>query len=153
MRSLLPDIRSGARALVKNPGFTLLAVITLAAGIAASTITFSVLNSFNRPLPVEKPEEIVAVSEDFEGHRARHYSYPDYLYYQQRSADVMAELAAYAIDFVHVTIDGNTDRAAAAIVTGNYFRMLGVEPIAGRGFLPSEDLERGAHPVAMISED
>ncbi len=99
MRSLPHDLRFSVRALLKNPGFGFLAVITLALGITASTVTFSVLNSFRRPLPVQEPDKIVVISAQVGAYRnrIRRHSYPDYLEFRQHSADVMAGLAAYEI--------------------------------------------------------
>ena len=151
VETLLQDVKFGARTLLKNRGFTLAAVLTLALGIGANTSIFSLVNAvLLRPLPVHEPERLVYV---FDGTRANPYnvsSYPDYLDYRDRNG-VFSELAAYASITLSLNSDDRPDVISGLIVTGNYFDVLGVRAQAGRTFLPEEDTTPGGHPVAVIS--
>src|SRR5262247_2912374 len=112
MQSLWQDLRYGARMLVKNPGFTLIAVVTLALGVGANSLIFSLVNALLlRPLPVEKPEELAAVyTSDFSGGDLGVSSYPDYIDFRDRNR-VFAGLVAY--QFPHplsLNIGGTNER-------------------------------------------
>jgi predicted permease len=150
---LWQDLRYGARMLVKNPGFTLIAVITLALGIGANLIVFSVVNAVMlKPLPVTRPDELVSLyTSDFSGPRYGMSSYPDYLDIRDR-AQALDGLIAYWRQSVIMRRGGQAEEFITAdIVTGNYFETLGIRPAPGRAFLPDEDRTRGTHPVAVMS--
>ncbi len=152
MQKLWQDLRYGARMLLKNPGFTLIAVITLALGIGANSVIFSLVNALLlRPLPVDKPESLVAVyTSDFSSTQFGASSYPDYIDFRDRN-QVFSGMVAYTTTPFSLNIDGTNERAFGEIVSGNYFSTLGVTPALGRGFLPEEDRTPGERPVALIS--
>ena len=153
MHTLWQDLRYGARMLVKQPGFTLIVVLTLALGIGANSTIFSFVNAMLlKPLPVTKPEELVTLyTSDFSGSLYGGSSYPDYLGFRDR-ADVLSGLAAHWGQSVLLGPAGQSEEPLRAeIVTGNYFSVLGVTPLSGRAFLPEEDPTPGAHPVALVS--
>ncbi|MGH9751958.1 MAG: ADOP family duplicated permease [Blastocatellia bacterium] len=144
------DLRYGLRMLLKNPGFTTIAVLTLALGIGANTAIFTLLDKvLIRPLPVEQPDQLVTFVEDAGGGPAI-FSYPLYAELRDRK-DVLSEVIAYEQRPFSMS-DGNvTDRVIGQIVSGNYFATLGVRPALGRFFLPEEDRVPNTHPVIVIS--
>jgi len=151
MNSLLQDLRYGARMLMKNPGFTLIAVVTLALGIGANTAIFSLVNVvFLRQLPVTEPRQLIF---GFSGTRNSPWqaiSYPNYLEYRDHNR-VFTGLAAYGEINVSLSSDERPDLVRGVIVTGNYFDVLGVRAVLGRTISPAEDRTPNAHPVAVIS--
>lgn len=149
MDILLQNLRYAFRMLRKNPGFTLVAVITLALGIAANTTIFSWINAtLLNPIPgVSRPSEMVAV----EMGRAGSFSYPDFLDLRDRNTS-FGGMTAFAFAPASLTGDGKPERIWATIVTANYFDVLGVKPALGRGFLPEEDKSPSGAPVAVISD-
>jgi predicted permease len=149
---LWQDMRYGARTLLKQPGFTAVAILTLALGIGANGAIFSLVNALLlRPLPVDKPDQLAAVytadysSGDFGGS-----SYPDYIDFRDRNQS-FSGLVSYEPGPFSLNVDGTNERAFGEIVSGNYFSTLGVKLALGRGFLPEEDKTPGAHPVVVIS--
>jgi predicted permease len=151
IEELWQDLRYGVRTLWKKPGFTLVAVLTLALGIGANTAIFSFVNAvLLRPLPVAEPERLVYV---FGGVRTNPYnvsSYPDYIDYRDRNK-VFSNLIAYSPITLSLSGDDGADTISGLIVTGNYFEALGVRAQVGRTFLPDEDSTPGGHAVAVIS--
>jgi macrolide transport system ATP-binding/permease protein len=149
--SLLQDLRHTFRMLRKNPGFTLITVLTLALGIGANTAIFSVVNSFAlRPLPVRDPLRLVVVAQQFQNSSfLGPLSYPDLLDYRAKS-DAFAEMAGFSIDFAGLSTGASVRRIAVGYVTGNYFGMLGVQPAVGRLILPTEGQHLGADPVIVL---
>ena len=139
--------------MLKNRGFTFVAVLTLAIGIGANTVAFTVVNSvLLKPLPVQQPDELVSLyTSDFSGEQYRGSSYPDYLDFRDR-ADVLSGLMAYWRQSVRMKTGDSESFASIDIVTGNYFDVLGIRPVTGRTFLPEEDRTPGTHPVAVISQ-
>jgi predicted permease len=152
METLWQDLRYGVRMLLKNPGFTLIAVVTLALGIGANSVIFSLINALLlRPLPVEDPERLVAVyTSDFGGARYGPTSYPDYVDFRDRN-QVFSQLVAFQMRPFSLSVEGENERVSGEIVSGNYFSALGLTPTLGRGFLPDEDRVPGERPVAVIS--
>jgi predicted permease len=152
METLLRDIRYGVRSLLKRPGFTAIAVVTLALGIGANTAIFSLVNTvLLRPLPVPHPEQLVEVYGTF--HNGADYtiqSYLNYKDYRDRN-DVFSGLMAYRFAPMSVSHEGRNERVWGYLVSGNYFDVLGVQPFLGRYFLPEEDKTPSSHPVAVIS--
>ncbi|MFP5262471.1 MAG: ABC transporter permease [Blastocatellia bacterium] len=151
METMLQDLRYGFRMLIKRPGFTAVAVLSLALGIGANTAIFSFVNAILlRPLPVSAPDELMFV---FSGKADSPYgvsSYPDYVDYRDRN-EVFSGLAAYSGAGVSMAAGDEAEALSGAIVTGNYFDVLGVKFAMGRGFLPEEDQTPGERPVAVIS--
>lgn len=151
--TFVQDLRYGARMLVKNSGFTLIATIMLAGGIGVNTAVFSVVNAVMlKPLPVTQPDELVSLyTSDFSGPLYGASSYPDYVDLRDRS-DMLNGLIAYWRQSVSLKgVDLAEEFITADIVTGNYFEVLGVRPAVGRAFLPEEDRTPNTHPVAVIS--
>ena len=150
MRTLWNDIRYGIRMLAANPGFAAVAILSLAIGIGANTSMFSLADALLlRPLPVEKPAEVVRVVSTSQTARYDRISYPDYLDFRDHSKTLSA-LAG----FKNVPIGFNPNPAAPAqlmlglAVTANFFDTLGVRPSLGRTFRADEDRE----PVVVISD-
>jgi len=153
LEDLLQDLRYGLRMLLKNPGLTMIAAITLALGIGANTTIFSFINGLAlRPIVgVKEPERLVAVytSDYSSGQLYSDSSYPDYVDIRDQT-DVFSGLAAYSGTTLTLTGADEAERLGGAYVTGNYFDTLGVEPRAGRT-LRADDSAPGAAPVAVIS--
>ena len=149
MDTLRQDLRQAARLLVKDPGFTVVAVLSLGLGIGANTAIFSLVNALLlRPMPVAQPHEIVSVyTSDFSGPLFGASSYPDYQDF--RRLDALAGLVAWAPTPVALSQDGGHQRLFAEMVSASYFDVLGVRPVLGRGFVPEEDTAPAA--VAVIS--
>ncbi|HEY7179988.1 MAG TPA: ABC transporter permease, partial [Blastocatellia bacterium] len=147
---LWQDLRYGVRMLLKGPGFTAIAVLTLSLGIGANTAIFTLLDKvLIRPLPVERPDQLVTFVEDAGGAPAI-FSYPLYAELRERN-DALSGVVAYEQRPFSLS-DGNvTERVVGQIVSGNYFAVLGVRPALGRFFQPEEDRTPGAHPVVVIS--
>ena len=149
MDSLIKDIRFAARGLLKRPGFTAIAVLTLALGIGANTAIFSVVNAtLMRTPPVSDPERLVFV---FNGPAGSVFSYPDYAAVRDQN-DVFDGLVAWGGINVSLNSNDQTDLVSGAIVTGNFFDVLGVRAQMGRVITTEDDKTPGAHPVAVISK-
>jgi predicted permease len=155
LNAIQQDIRYACRTLAKNPGFTAVAVASLALGIGANTTIFTVLNAlFLHPLPVEETSTLVNVyttDDNMAGSGTRQpMSFPNFEDYRDRS-DVFAGLAAFGSWPVTLVVGASPERVGAIITTANYFEVLGVRPVIGRTFFPDEDAGGGAHPVAVLS--
>src|SRR5215213_198751 len=152
MENFFKDIRYGVRGLLKRPGFTVIALITLALGIGANTAIFSVVNAvLLRPLPFQKPEELVIVWEDatlvgFPHNTPAPANYVDWKTQNQSFAD----MAATHETSYNLTGDGEPERVTAYAVTANFFPLLGVQPLLGRSFLNEED-RPGGNKVVVLS--
>jgi putative ABC transport system permease protein len=148
---LWQDLRYGARMLVKNKGVTVIAVLSLAAGIGANTVIFSIVNALLlRQRPVAQPDQIVEL---YVGDHESLYevaSYPCYLDFRERN-DVFTGLAAYRATLFKLGSGEHVEEVVGEVVSGNYFDTLGVRLFKGRAFLPEEDRTPGAYPVAVIS--
>ena len=148
MDSVIKDIRFGLRSLLKRPGFTVIAVLTLALGIGANTAIFSVVNAtLMRPLPVANPEQLVFV---FNGPSGSVFSYPDYATLRDQN-NVLDGLIAWGGITASLNSNEQTDLVTGAIVSGNFFDVLGVRAQLGRVISTDDDKTPGAHPVAVIS--
>src|ERR1700747_1035344 len=122
MSTLRQDLRYAIRMLAKNPGFTLIAVLTLALGIAANTVVFSVLNALVlRPLPVERPSELAFL----ENQNGPSHSFLNYRDLRDHNR-TFAGLIGYRIAPVELETHGRSDRIWSYLATGNYFDVLGV---------------------------
>ena len=153
MDSLIKDIRYAIRGLIKRPGFVAVAVITLALGIGANTAIFSLVNTvLLRSLPVDRPNEIVAVAVRGQNDSLSAFSYPNYKDFRDRS-DVLAGLLVYRFVPLSLSRSGVNERVWGYEVSGNYFDVLGVKAIHGRTFLPEEDQTKLSHPVVVLGYD
>ncbi len=153
MGDLIQDVRFGLRVLAKNPGLPALAVLTLALGIAANSTIFSWIDStLLHPIPgVTDTGDLVTV---MRGERTEHpsppISYPDYRDLRDNNKSFVG-LLAYHHDWVSLTGAGRPERIYGVLSTANYFDVLGVRPILGRGFLPGEEEKRDDAAVAVIN--
>jgi putative ABC transport system permease protein len=147
------DVRYGLRMLRKSPGFTTVAILTLALGIGANAAMFSVTNAvLLRPLPYPDGDRLVAISmeDPSRGMIGLNISFTRLILLQQQSRS-FESIGAYATSSANLTTRGTPEQLSAAIVTGNFFNMLGVTSVVGRNFLPEEDQPGGAN-VAIISD-
>lgn len=153
MDSLIKDIRYAVRGLIKRPGFTAIAVITLALGIGANTAIFSLVNTvLLRSLPVDRPREIVSVAVRGKDDSMSAFSYPNYKDFRDRN-EVLSGLLVYRFLPLSLSRSGQNERVWGYEVSGNYFDVLGVKAVQGRTFLPEEDQGKNAHPVIVLSYD
>ncbi|HKX31929.1 MAG TPA: ABC transporter permease, partial [Blastocatellia bacterium] len=153
MHTLLQDLQYGARILLKKPGFTLIAVLTLALGIGANTAIFSVTNALLlRSLPVKEPNELLLVT-TFDGEDTEHNcSYPLYEQLQAGSRNFAGFFAASDVSRRHLKIGGTQAQSIRTQeVTGNFFPVLGVPARLGRMFTTDDDQADHPQPVAVIS--
>jgi len=154
MSTLLQDLKLGFRMLVKNPGFTLVAVLTLALGIGAGVTVFSWVDAvLLRPLPgVENPGELASFETVAPNGDALTTSYLDYQDYRDHLKLLAGLVGARPLPLA-VGEEDHAERMWGELVTGNYFAVLGVRPILGRAFLPEEYADKpGAFPVVVISD-
>ncbi|HEX9565062.1 MAG TPA: ABC transporter permease [Gemmatimonadaceae bacterium] len=152
MDTLRQDLRYALRGLRRSPGFTLVALLTLALGIGVNSAIFGLVSAvLFRPLPVERPGELV----DIYGHTATSsthdtHSYANYADYRAQSTTVSG-LVGYTNFFAHASIEGSSDLIVGELVTDNYFPVLGVRPALGRAFNAEEYSAPGSFPVAVLS--
>jgi len=151
MENLLKDIRYGVRMFTKNPGVTLVAVVTLALGIGANTAIFSGVNAFlNRPLPVPDSHELVRPMEIAEDRGlSDEMSYPDFLDYRSQST-LFAGLTAEDMIQVAINSENQNDVIWGQVVSASYFDVMQIKPMMGRTFLPDEDKTVGGNPVVVL---
>jgi len=151
---MIQDLRYGVRMLAKKPGFTLIAVLTLALGIGANLTIFSFVDTFFlRSVPARNPERLVIAEYSRKGGSLRDYnvSYPEYLTYRDHTESFEALAAHYSTAPLNVVIEGDSRVANGAVVSANYFSMLEIQPHLGRFFLPEEDAAPDRNPVVVIS--
>ena len=150
MTTLWQDLRYAFRAMLKRPGFTLIAVITLALGIGSSTAMFTVVDAaVIRGLPYRSPDQLFHMWERTpqKGFDQREFSYPDYQDYLQNG---VCDIAAYTGGGTILNGNGESERVFAPAVSANFFSVLGVDPIRGRAFQAGED-KQGGPKVAVLS--
>src|SRR5262245_11732405 len=157
MNTLLSDIRYALRLLTKSPGFTVVAVLTLALGIGANTAMFSVIHAvLLRPLPFADSDRLISVWNDYGsgGQSLPAVSPPDFRDYQQRCR-LFDQIAAAtggggaAVDFGTVEGDERPQQVSVGFVTDNLFPLFGVQPILGRNFTPQETVVNGPNVVIL----
>ncbi len=147
-----PDIRYGVRALLRAPGFTVVVVLTLAVGIGANVAMFSIMEmTMIRPLPYAEPERLVLARATFDGFVNQTASAPDYWDYRDFSTSFEHFAAFWGFTRSHTITGGDRpERVSGIIASIDLFRALGVDPMLGRHFLPSEATVNGA-PVVIVS--
>jgi predicted permease len=151
MVSFWQDVRYGLRVLAKNPGFTAIAILTLALGIGANTALFSVVNGvLLNPLPFAKPDELVAVYAKSPTFGESSIAYPNFLDWQKDNQS-FALLSAFRSDDYNMTGAGDPERVHMHMISAEFFAVLGMQPLVGRTFRPEEDVV-GAGPVAILSD-
>jgi predicted permease len=150
--NLWQDLRFGARMLMKQPGFTLIAVLTLALGVGANTAIFSVVDAvLLKSLPVKDPDRLVLLSHINSGEHSDSFSYSNYKQILDHDQTLSGVLAYYPLRLT-VSVDGQPEPALnGQLVTGSYFQVLGAGALLGRALAPKDDLKPGAHPVCVIS--
>src|SRR5512135_2341544 len=153
MGNLIRDVRVAARMLWRSPGFTLVALATIALGIGGNTAMFSVVNAvLLRPLPYARPDRLVAVyqTNPSRGISSNGVSYLNYSDWVARTRS-FESLGAFRMHDFTLTGQGEPALVAAGTVTSNVFALLGSGPLLGRGLLPSDDAP-DAPPVAVLTE-
>jgi len=151
INELLQDLRYGLRQLRRNPGFTAVAVLTLALGIGANTAIFSVVNSvLLNPLPYPQPERLAALFSHKPQFTYGSISYPNYLDWVRENHSFSA-MAAFRPDSLNLTGMGEPERVPVEMVSAGFFPLLGVKPVIGRTFSSQEDQVGGA-PVALVGD-
>src|ERR1700685_3308545 len=150
MSELLQDLRYAIRMLRRTPGFTAIAVLTLALAIGANTALFSIINGvLLNPLPYPHPEQLVTLHESKPNFNTGSISYPNFLDWQKENHTLssMAVSRSYSFSLTNL---GEAEQIQGQFVTSDFFPILGVKPVMGRSFVRDDD-QIGAAPVAMIS--
>jgi putative ABC transport system permease protein len=150
MQILLQDIRYALRQLCKSPGFTVVAVLTLALGIGANTAIYSIIHGALR-LPYPDSDRMVAIKNVYPQGSWFSVSYPDFVQMRDQSR-TLSSLVATASRPMTWTGPSSPERLNIEFVSDGYFKMFGLQPVAGRTFLPAEH-QKGAAPVCVLSED
>src|SRR5215471_10212764 len=152
MRSWVQDIRYGLRTLLRAPAFTLLAMLTLALGIGANTTIFSWINAtLLNPIPgAAHTGELTSLTRGGTVETPYPFSYPDYADLRDQNQS-FSGVAAFTIQTITLTGTGRPELIWCTLVSANYFDVLGVKPILGRGFLPEEEQKPGGAPFVVIS--
>ncbi|MBI1761614.1 MAG: ABC transporter permease [Acidobacteria bacterium] len=153
METLLQDLRFGVRMLRARPGFTLIAVLTLALGIGANTALFSLLDKLLlQSLPVHDPDALVQFKAESVNPQLtfQEFAWADFLDYRARNA-VFTDLTAFRPAKLNLGAGDQMERVRAELVAENYFALLGVQPVLGRTFTPEDNRAPGAHPLALLS--
>src|SRR5258706_12648310 len=150
MHTLLQDLRYGARMLLKNPGISFVVVLALALGIGANTAIFSVVNAvLLRPLPYDKADRLVYLSESSQTLDEMSVSYPDFTDWRNQN-HVFEKIGVYNRESYNLTGGGEPERILAAQVSADLFSALRVQAAIGRVFNNDEDKPGGA-PVVVLS--
>jgi putative ABC transport system permease protein len=147
------DLRYGARALFKHPGYALLAILTLGLGIGANTAIFSVINGvLLKPLPYEHGDRLVVLQQSapLSGRANTGVAIAEYFDYRERAADVFDGLVEYHQMSFDLINRGDPDRVNTGVVSANFFDLLGIKPVVGRTFIASDDV-KGAEAVLVLS--
>lgn len=155
MASFLRHIRYAVRVLLKQRSYTLVALATLSVGVGINICIFGALNSvFLRQLPVDQPNQLVALGTMQRGHDTpSDFSYLDFKDVQEetKKSKIFSDVFGYVIDFSAFSADQHSERVLVTYTTGNYFTALGLRPSLGRLLLPSEGEKSGADNFAVLS--
>ncbi|HEV2835060.1 MAG TPA: ABC transporter permease [Pyrinomonadaceae bacterium] len=150
LEDLVQDARYAFRSLRKHPGFTLVAILTLALGIGANTAIFSVINAvLLRPLPYAEPDRLVVLLETI-SERPIGVSYPNFVDWRNQQSVFENVAAVRQRESFNLTGEGESERLQGRLVSANFLSTLGVKPVLGRDFV-AEDDRPGAAPVVMLS--
>jgi predicted permease len=151
MNTFWQDVRYGLRVLSQNPGFTAIAVLTLALGIGANSALFSVVNGvLLTPLPFPNPDELYAVYSTSPTFEESSISYPNFLDWHKQN-ESFAYLGAFRSENYNLTGSGEPERLHAHQISAEFFPAYGINPVLGRNFRPEED-RAGAAPVAILGD-
>ena len=154
LETLAQDVRYGLRVLGKSPGFTAVAVLTLALGIGANTAIFSLVDWLMlRPLPIAQPSRVVFLEASYKDRNpGTQFSYPDFQRIQEQTGNIFAGTAAIQMfQMDGLSFGGGSTPIWTNYVSGNFFELLGIKPALGRFILPSEGGVAGADPVLVVS--
>src|SRR5882672_4737451 len=151
MGTLFQDVRYGVRMLLKNPGMTIVATLTLALGIGANTTIFSALNGLLlRPLPVANADRLVVFGGQREGGDPFvHLSYPDFQDVRAQ-ANGFSDVLAYALNLAGLDYENRTEPVIFIYVSGNYFQSLGLKPAQGRLIYGPETEKVGTEQIVVL---
>jgi predicted permease len=150
MHTLIEDVRYGLRSLRKNPGFTAVALLTLALGIGANTAVFSIVNGvLLNALPFHDPDKLVVLFESKPHFKKGSISYPNFLDWR-RDNRAFTSIAAYRPDSFSLTGTGEAEQVRAEMLSADFFSIMGVRLLLGRTFTAEED-QLGSGRVALIS--
>jgi len=153
MDTLLQDIRYSFRRMLRSPGFTAIALLSLAVGIGTNTAVFTLVEGFLFPtLPYENPEELVEVYLGQEVFAYSPLSYPDYLDVREGTREVFSEMGLGGYAFGQVDKGDQVSGLLGEMVSGTYFPTLGMNAAIGRTILPEDDISEGAHYVVMLGQ-
>jgi putative ABC transport system permease protein len=148
VETLLQDLRYSSRMLLKHPGFTLIAVLTLGMGIGANTAIFSIVNAvLLRPFPYKAPEQLVTVGEGVAGGSV---SYPNFVDWREQSTAFESVSAVRENENYNLSGTGEPERLQGRLVSAGFLNLLGAQPVLGRDLLPEDD-RPGATPAVIIS--
>src|SRR5260221_4527205 len=152
IQDFVQDLQFGLRVLRKSPGFTVVAVLTLALGIGANTAIFSLVNAvLIRMLPVQRPEQLFRLIDvSKEGRTIDAFSYPTFELIQENNQTLSGVIAFHPLGMMDFVVNGKGELAQAQAVSGSYFTGLGVKPIFGR-IITTADQARAASQVVVIS--
>jgi len=152
MGDLWKDLKYGTRMVAKNPGVTLIVVLTMALGMGANTAIFGIVNgTLLRPLPVKSPDQVVVLAGRLQGDTLGVYQFSySQLADFRKQADAFTDLFASEADLGGISYGGKADQFVFSHVTGNYFSALGVKPALGRLFLPTEGEEGGKDSYVVL---
>ena len=159
MSNLLQDLRFAARMLLKSPGFTAVAVLSLALGIGANSTIFTLVSAvLLHPLPMKDADRLVAVFTTDERNRGAFFNYMqtsplNFRDYREESGEVFSGLVAWNGIPLAFTGKGEPEQIFGEMVSGEFFTVLGVSPALGRFFVPAEDQVPGASSVAVLSHN
>ncbi len=138
LERLVQDLRYGANMLLKSPGFTLISIVTLALGIGANTVIFSVVDAvLLRPFQFHEPDRLVRLYQKSHDYSIT-FTAPDFEDCKNQSR-LFENLAAYGDRSANLTGSGEPEHVSFAAVSADFFKVLKAEPVLGRGFLPEED--------------
>jgi hypothetical protein len=148
----MQDLRYAARMLAKTPGFTAVAILTLALGIGANTAIFSMVNSFLlRPLPVKDPEQITVLAyQQKKGSLQENFSVPEFQDLQRDTSAAFLDVFAFQFGAGGITTNGKTQPITVDYVSGNYFTALGIKPALGRFIELAEGDPTVLNPVLVL---
>ena len=149
------DLRYGWRQMLRRPGLSIAAILTLGLGIGANITMYSWVDGRMRRqlVGVEDPERIVALNARSKARADLGTSYPNFVDFRQRRPDTVDDLIAYTLAPMSMRTNGDPQRVFGEIVSGNYFQMLGVRAAIGRTFLPDEDATPNRSPVVVFSHN
>src|SRR5208282_1308670 len=151
MTGLFQDLRYGLRQLRKSPGFTVVAVVTLALGIGMNTAVFSIVDATALRLPFQHPEQLVVLENSYSDTDHTPTSFPDFLDWRAQSHSFTQLVASFRSSF-NLTGVEEPQRIRGRYISQDYFLLLGAQPLLGRSFLPTEHTKGGPN-VCLISQD